>query len=204
MFTRLPVEQGSQEWLDARVGLITGTRAHQLLTTAATRKTLMGKILSEIDSGESADKAFGSDRMDLAHEMEGNAEVEYCFTNDCELTDTKSFIVSDVYRYAALSPDGFPCEEGAIEIKCLNKDNQCKWMIADTVDKSYLHQMEWTCFVTGKKWCDYVSLCPDLKSMRYWQKRFFLTDERRAEIEKIYLAFESELEGHLERFGVSQ
>ncbi len=203
MITKIDVIQGTEEWLQARIGLITGTRAHQLLSSATTRKTLMGKLIAEIDSGESADADFSSDRMDKAHEDEASAVIEYEFTNDCTVTDTDAFFVSDKYRFAGLSPDGLVGLDGGIEIKCLDKHTHSKAMLSGDIDKKYLHQIEWLQFVTGRSWCDYVALCPDLKSMRYWQKRFELTDIRRKEIGKIYLAFEAELEANLKKFGVA-
>ncbi len=63
MIERIDVKQGTEEWLQARVGKITGTRAHQLLSGAATRKTLMAKLIAEIDTGLSAESCFESERM---------------------------------------------------------------------------------------------------------------------------------------------
>jgi hypothetical protein len=76
-------------------------------------------------------------------------------------------------------------------------------MVTEEVDKKFIHQMEWLQFVTGRKWCDYVSLCTDIKRMRYWQKRFYIDDIRRKEIEKIYLEFEKELRMNLKKFGIA-
>lgn len=201
-----PIQQGTQEWLDTRQYYITGTSAHQLLSSDTTRLTLAARLLAAYDLRNPADAPFQSERMNKAHEDEKAAVVEYAFTHDVEVEHTNDFLISNRYLFAALSPDGViytGTPESTLEIKALNADNHIKTILKDDIDKAYFHQCEWSLFVTGAKSCTYHGFCPELNKFRAYEKTIFLSDARRKEIEKIYLTFEDKLLTLFNQYGVS-
>ena len=42
------VEQGSEEWINMRKGVITGTRLSSIMGTPAARKTLIYELIAEV------------------------------------------------------------------------------------------------------------------------------------------------------------
>lgn len=200
------IQQGTQEWLDMRQLYITGTRAHDLFSSHKTRQTLLYKLLAAYDCKSLHTEEFKSQRMEKAHEDEKAAIASYSFLNDLDIRNQDDFLLSESYRFAALSPDGIIYQgdraEGAIEVKCLDKHNHIAVAATDVIDKSYYAQCEWTAFITGVPWCIYYGFCPELNRFAEYEKVIELKDTRRAEIEDIYLSFEQQLLNMMERYGV--
>lgn len=219
MFTVSPYEQGSAEWLEQRAKYITGSIAHMLFTEprlkkdkeagnlSESAKLLQCTILAAYDGY--IKEEIKTRRLEQSHIDEEEAAIDYEFIYDVELSNKNAFITSDKYKYAAISPDGMFInsvgEIEGLEIKCLDGDNHIKVTLQENgsgIDKKYLAQMEWYCFVLGVDKCNYYGRCSKLGKLGRYTWQYVMTEERRKEVESIYLKFEVKLDALMKEKGL--
>ena len=63
---------------------------------------------------------------------------------------------------AGASPDGLVGDDGLLEFKCPMAGKHLTYLFRDEVPKDYVLQVQGQLWVTGRKWCDFVSYCPGL------------------------------------------
>ena len=163
-------EQGSDIWLSEKLGVITGTRALQLMSSNITRRTLLAEIISELLTSErkSDKKSFsGTPAMKRGLNIEDEAASYYGIMHDCIVTDRMAYIESDISPLFAASPDGLIGSDGGYEGKRLDKENHIKLLLGQAPEKKYIKQCEWNIFITGRKWWILNYYCEELPvSMR--------------------------------------
>jgi len=146
-------KQGSPEWLKARLGVITASEIHNILSdgrggkTSAKWDSYMLKLLAEIVTGESPE--LTGKALEWGSMYEPEARDEFCFDTGLEMEEI-TFIFSDCMRYGA-SPDAINDTSG-LEIKCpYNSANHIKFLLDDAeINKEYLAQIQYTMFVTER------------------------------------------------------
>lgn len=200
------IKQGTEDWLYLRQFYITGTRAHQLLSSDKTRATLLRNMLKAYDK-PSNDAPYTSERLEKAHADEVMAVDRYAFMHDVEPMHTDDFLVSNKYRFAALSPDiavyAGDKVDYTVEIKCLDADNHLSVMTSDEIDKPHYSQIEWEIFITGARHGLYYGFCPELERLADYKKVITMTDKRRSEIERVYLDFEEKMISLFNQYGIN-
>lgn len=177
------MEQGSEEWLLARIGVITMSNADKLLTggKGVTRKTYINDVASELITGVPSEK-INVWSMERGILLEPFARRAYEAYKDCEIDQIGIAYLDDKKRIGA-SPDGFRSgEKHGIEIKCQAPKNHMKTIIESKNPKQFMAQIQGSMWVTGfDKW-DYCSFCPEFTSIPL----FTMTIERDEEmIERI-------------------
>lgn len=125
----LDVEQGSCDWMKERIGKITGTRIAQAIGTVRVQDTLMNEMLTEMLTGEPAEKYVTQAMANGTYrEPQGIAEWE-AMTGI--LTDVVGMCVHDEFPWLVNSPDRLIEVSGeyreAIEIKCPEATTAVKW-----------------------------------------------------------------------------
>lgn len=219
MYRVSDVEQNTPEWLLERAKYVTGSIFHSLLSEAGTKKdrdagklsasaySSLYTIVAAYDGGVKPD--IKTKRLDQSHEDEKKACADYEFIHDTDLKHTDSFLISTKYKYAALSPDGLEFDgddiKQGVEIKCLDVGNHVKVLMQEDgtgIDKKYLAQMEWYCFVLGIDKCKYFGFNNSLGKLSRYEWIYTMTDERREEIEVIYLKFEAKVDEALNKVGL--
>ena len=74
--------------------------------------------------------------------------------------DLIGFCLHDEYEKLGCSPDGIVGKDGLVEIKCpFNSDNHIAYCLNGIPDK-YVPQVQYQMWITGRKWCDFVSYDP--------------------------------------------
>lgn len=132
----LKVEQGSPEWLKAKAGVITGTRAKEAMGTPAAQEKLINKLVSEILTEQFAD-SFTSKAMQRGIDEEAFALKEYSKRTDIKL-ENFGLILHDTYNWLGLSPDALTKDlKHAVESKSPNSDTHVGYMRAKKVPKDY-------------------------------------------------------------------
>lgn len=195
------MEQGSQEWHAARLGKITGTKAHNLLSGDKTRKTLLIQLFREIATAE-AKETPETDDMRRGKELEAEAIKAYTKKTGYPIHGDQDYIVHPTEPRFTFSPDGLAREDGGIEIKCRQPEHHIRRMIYG-IEKDELHQCEWGLFVTGREWWDYVAFCPELpEKIRMFTRRITLTTERREGINLLGTQLLEDLDSTTTKFGL--
>lgn len=158
------LEQGSQEWLDARCGMTTASTVGQLITpktlkqaSSDTARGLIATLAAERitchveDIGSSWQMVRGQLDEPLArdHYSEHNAPVSEV-----------GFMVRDDWGYKiGYSPDGLVGKTGLIEIKSRSPRIHLKTILAGEPPAGNLAQIQTGLLVSGREWCDYISWC---------------------------------------------
>lgn len=153
--------QGSQQWLDLRVGVLTASKMDRILTpktrkpsTQATK--LAYEMLAEQVLGRSLNDA-SSGFMERGSEMEAEARAWYEFERDVDVVQV-GLVLRDDERVGC-SPDGLVGEDGGVEIKCPSAAVHMGYLL-DGPGDDYYCQVQGSLWVTGRKWWDLVSYTP--------------------------------------------
>lgn len=160
------VEQGSDEWLELRRGLITASEMCLLLTptlkvanndkSRAHIYELLAQRISKYTEPHyiSNDMLRGQEEEILARELYA---AKYAPVHSC------GFVTNDEWGFTlGYSPDGLVADEGLIECKSRRQKYQVQTIIENAVPEEYMLQIQTGLLVTGRKWIDFVSYCGGL------------------------------------------
>ncbi len=163
---RVDVEQGSSEWLQARLGIPTASQFNRILTPKTMKMSSQAagyrnELLAEWFLGESSEAAR-SDFMARGSDMEGEAVKWYEFDRTVTV-DRVGFCLTDDRRVGC-SPDGLVGEDGGLEIKILSASNHVGSLLTDDIEQ-HRCQIQGGLYVTGRQWWDRLYYHPTLPSV---------------------------------------
>lgn len=165
-------------WLRKRAGKVTASSFASFikkdkaggykLSDGKVAEDLIYKIAWErfIINGNIADAfnriSISSKATEHGIENEGVAAFRYQEFTGNKLQYVNRFVQSG--EWIGGTPDGFIGEDGIIEIKCpFNGGNHLKTLLKKEVYNSdYIYQIQGYLWLTGRKWCDFVSYDPDM------------------------------------------
>lgn len=156
------IDQGSDEWLDLRMGKITASKFKDVLAkgkggaASKTRLTYMYQIAAEIITGE-REESFSNKYMEWGNEWESSARAAYELNHSVDI-DQVAFIELD--EGIGVSPDGLVGDNGLIEIKCPKTTTQIGWFLKGKVPPEHYAQIQGQIWVSGRDFCDFVSFDP--------------------------------------------
>lgn len=159
-------EQLSPEWFEIRLGKITGSAMHDLLTKGKgkTRNARIYKLAAErITKKPSDGDNFSNIHTDRGHNLEDEARLIYEMIKGVSV-DQVGFIESD--EYLGVSPDGLVDEDGGLEIKCFDNHTfiQQKILGVKGIIPRYTTQIQLSLMVSGRKWWDFMCYNPNFKN----------------------------------------
>ena len=201
----LKVKQGDQEWLDARLGLATASRFRDILAKiktgeAAARRDYRMELLCERLTRTSAARKFCSPEMQwgIEHEQQARAAYEW-FTG--RAVRAAGFCRHDELM-AGASPDGWVYEEGIIEIKCPKTATHIETLLSATIPPEHIPQIQGQLWITGRKWCDFVSFDPRLPDgLNFFTKRCHYDSDYARDLATEVQSFLEELDSLTDRCG---
>jgi putative phage-type endonuclease len=161
-------EQQSEAWFASRCGRVTGTRFKSLVTKETTDayKDLVTNITCEMITGK-MEETYSNAIMEYGLETEPLARKEYENLFELEVK-TVGFIIPDednkFHEWIGISPDGLLPEEGILEIKCPLMRTHLEYIEANKLPAEYRYQVQGQLFVTGFKYCDFMSFVPGMKA----------------------------------------
>ncbi|WP_334166295.1 lambda exonuclease family protein [Achromobacter mucicolens] len=157
--------QGSQEWLDARRGVITGSRfkdcRDKLKGGAPSKKCLSYAmdVARERVGGRTPD-VFANAAMRTGTEQEPFARAAY-EAKTGNFVEEAGFITTDDGLFG-VSVDGLVDDEGIIEIKTMVSSDTLFTAVVDGDISAYTDQCNGAMWLLGRKWVDLVLWAPDL------------------------------------------
>lgn len=168
----LALEQGSEEWLAARAGVITASIVRDVLETHKDGKTPTSKArlkVYQLGMERVAKKpvgdVFNSWQMKRGQELEASARQVYEERTGNIVME--SGIVLSPDKLFGYSTDGFIDGDaaglGMAEIKCLISAEKVYEMLTTGDLGDYMHQMQTGLWLTGRKWCDFIMYVPELE-----------------------------------------
>lgn len=153
----LDVKQGTQEWLDCRLGKLTASDAQAIATAGKGLETLCIEKVAQRLTGK-AEEGYKNHDMERGHELEMEARNSY----ELETGNTVQEVgFCELDEDVGASPDGMVGEEGLVEIKCKSDTVFVRELLADSIDSAHVWQMQFQLWVTDRKWCDYAVYNPN-------------------------------------------
>ena len=154
--------QGTDEWKNARQGLVTASEVKKIVTSTGKVSDSEGsrdaayEILAQRLNPRLDDVEFYNGHMERGHTFEPFARDLYSENN--EVVRECGIVIRDFGDYKiGFSPDGLVGDDGIIEIKCPTKTKHVREICLDQPPKEHMLQMQTGLLVTGRKWCDYIS-----------------------------------------------
>lgn len=164
------LEQGSDEWLAARCGLLTASEMKLIVTPtlkAASNdkeRAHLYELLSQRIT-KRVEPQYVSDDMLRGQDDEIDALELYAKTY--AQTQKMGFITNDKWGFTiGYSPDALVGDYGLVECKSRNQKLQIKTLVeyvsADLIDPDFMIQVQTGLLVSEREWCDLVSYCGGL------------------------------------------
>lgn len=159
------VEQGTDEWLAARLGVPSASSFGRLITPTGRRaKTFDAYVSQLVDERVTGllDRIPQNDAMARGSELEPEARAYYEFMSGNTVVEM-GFIKHPILE-AGCSPDGFVGTDGGIEIKCPLDNNHQKTLDANEMPSKHIPQVQGCMWITERKWWDFISYHPEMDS----------------------------------------
>ena len=169
------INQGTDEWHDARRGILTASVIGRFVTPKTikpanneTTRALTAELVAERITGRT-DPTFISD--DMARGIEDEPRARDLYAERYAPVVECGFMVrtGDDWKLG-YSPDGLVGDDGLIEIKSRRPKKHLATILANTVPSENLAQIQCGLLVSGRQWADYVSYCG---GMPMWHQRVY-------------------------------
>ena len=163
------IDQGSDEWLELRRGLLTASTIGQLITPSTLKvaandksRALVANLVAERITGWT-EPTYMNDDMMRGHDIEPVARDWYANKYGVEVKEV-TFAVRTFDNGARLgySPDGLVGDVGLIEVKAPRAKSHIQTHIAGEVPAHHMAQIQAGLLVTGREWLDFISYCAGL------------------------------------------
>lgn len=164
----LELAQGSEEWLAARKGRITGSRFKDCRDKLKNGQPSKACIAYALDTareriGGNAPAKFQNAAMRTGTEQEPIARAQYEARTGHLVEEVGFFTTED--GLFGLSPDGLIDDDGVLEIKCMVSSDTLFTAVADGDISEYIDQCNGYLWLLGRQWVDLVLWVPDLNHM---------------------------------------
>lgn len=210
-------EQRSAMWHAERAGSATGSRFADCVAfkkdgkeTAARRDYRLQCVVERLTGIPKS--SFSTKPMERGQELEPEARTRYemATNNDVELI---GFVNHPEIEWCGVSVDGLVDEDGTIEIKCPNPETHMATLMlrsealakvllgeaqatpAVLVPEEHMPQIQGGLWVTGRKWCDFISYDPRFpKHLQLYIERVYRDEAYIAKLEAGVRKFLEEVE----------
>ena len=175
------LEQGSEEWLAARCGLVTASVVGQLVTPKTIKpasndesRALTFLLVAERITGfvdpvyVNADMARGQFDEPLARNLYSETYAP--------VSETGFMVRTEPTWKLGYSPDGLVGDDGLIEVKSPRAKTHLRTILNDEVPSYHMAQIQAGLLVTGRDWLDYLSYSGGMPMFRkrvYPDQRWF-------------------------------
>lgn len=161
---RVACEQGTSEWAQARLGRVTASQLHRILTPTGKLSSQSAayafELLAEECLGVPMDNAT-SGFMERGTILERKARQFYEMQRDCTVEQV-GFVMRDDGRVGC-SPDGLVGDNGGVEIKVPSAPVHLSYLAGEAGEK-YKVQIMASLWICERDYWDFVSFHPDLPS----------------------------------------
>jgi hypothetical protein len=165
----LDVEQGSDDWYQARMGIVTGTGYGNILTPgtmkpSASAVPYMAKLLAEYITGEQQEK-FSTADTERGQEMEPVACRMYeAITGNA--IEHVGMVYRDEAQDRACSPDGLVIgRTKGLEIKCPQLKTHIGYVLKNVLPNDYRLQVHGCMYVCDVDSWDFMSFHPNFRPL---------------------------------------
>lgn len=160
------VEQQTDEWYAARLGMFTASDFHVFLGNSKTKEDKLWEKLAERRYQDSDNEEFFSPYTERGKALEHEARRMYSAIYETEVKEVGLVEDNEYYPgYVVCSPDGLVGEDGIIEIKCLvakffTQYTEGKYKDEFYIKPEYKTQVQFNLLFTQRDWCDFIYYHP--------------------------------------------
>lgn len=163
------IEQGSDEWLALRCGMITASNMRLIMTPtfkianndkmrAHLYELLAQRITKYVEPNYISD--------DMLRGIADEDDARKLYAKEYYPVETVGFVVNRSLGFPiGYSPDGLVGDDGLIEIKSRRAKYQIETIIGQKMPVDYLLQVQTGIWVTQRKWLDFISYSGGLPMM---------------------------------------
>lgn len=157
----LNLQQRSQEWFEARLGVITGSRAKNIFRS--NNLSFIDELIAERMT-QQQEESFTSKAMEHGILFEPEALKTYNERHNANAEEV-GFCVHDNYYWLAVSPDALIFDNvdavGAVEIKCPSSKKHVEYIRQNKIPNEYKHQVfHYFIVIETLQYLDFVSYDP--------------------------------------------
>jgi hypothetical protein len=159
-------EQGSPEWLQARLGVPSASSYCKLITTtgraSAQADAYINQLVAERLTGEPTFFQV-TDPMQRGMDLEPQARTAYEMETG-NLVIQVGFLMHDTLQ-AGASPDGMVGENGGLEIKCPSGHTHVEYLRDNVLPTKYFQQVQGCLWISERDWWDFMSYHPKMEPL---------------------------------------
>ena len=200
----LDLEQGTHEWLQAKLGVISASNISKVLAKKGTetRQGYMSELVAQIASGEVADE-IQAKALEWGKINEQSARLLYQFETG-NLVDEVGFFMTDDHR-CGCSPDGIiKGQSKGLELKCPYSSKVfVEFAALGKIKPEYVKQCQFSMWVTGFEAWDFANYDPRIKSKMLHYTTIERDDEMMKLFDEVVPEFISEMDEMLAKLGTS-
>ncbi len=199
-FTVIDFPQGSEDWKGARSGRLTASKAKDAIAFLKSKEESAGRrdyriqLVAERLTGVPCDAPVSGPDIERGVELEPEARAAYEVSTG-HLVQAIGFCQHDTIM-AGCSPDGVVNDfEGLIEIKAPRPANHLRYVRDNRLPAEHYAQCLHSLWITGAKWCDFISYSPVFpEHLRLFVVRMMRDEPTIADYESKALTFLAEVD----------
>lgn len=157
-------EQGSDEWIEARLGIPSASNYAKLVKMNGERSSQAKAYIYALAAEKMTQEPTYvkvTEHMERGTMLEPYARDVYEGLTG-ESVEEVGFCMHDTIE-AGASPDGLVGEEGGLEIKCPSAPVHVEYLESGKLPSKYFQQVQGCLWVTERLWWDFMSYHPDMK-----------------------------------------
>lgn len=157
-------EQGSPEWLAARLGKPSASMFSKLITAtgkpSSSADGYINQLIAELLTGKS-EPFHVTEWMERGTELESEAREAYEFISGNDVIET-GFILHESFRMGC-SPDGLITDQGGLEIKVPAPKTMVSYLRDNQAGvKKYWQQIQGCMWISQREWWDFFAYHPEM------------------------------------------
>jgi hypothetical protein len=154
--------QGTQQWLDARRGMLTASEMCRIITPGKLQAAANDKSRAHVYEiaaqriTKYVEPAYVSD--DMLRGQEDEIDARDLYREHYAPTEDVGFITNDRWGFTiGYSPDGLVGDDGVIEVKSRRQHFQIETIVNGAVPNEHVIQVQTGLLVSERRWCDFIS-----------------------------------------------
>ena len=161
------VQQASDQWFQEKIGKPSASNASKIITNEGKPSKqadgYMYELAAEILTGV-REETFQSPFMATGVEREDESRKLYELMHGVEVSQV-GLVYKDDRKQFLCSPDGIINNEYGLELKNVQPKTQVKYLLDGDIPSEYFGQVQFSLYVTGFKFWDFMAYSPLLKPL---------------------------------------
>lgn len=180
------IVQGSEEWLQLRLGVATASNFDKIITSTGKESATLPKYALELATQcliSEPEPSYKNEAMQRGNDLEPIARQAYA-EQTFSVVEEIAMFKSDCGNFG-YSPDGLLGDDGLLEIKCPLATTHTKYLLDNKMPTDYWQQVQGGLWVSGRKYLDFCSFHPNFKEKQLFIVRVERDEKFIAELAKL-------------------